>query len=484
MALEAKKKESDELEKLIGELPGEEIPLDIDPEGDEKIPLDPETGLDPEKLETELNDLKDLVQDEINKMMEENPDAEWKDIVKEAKDEKTNRGKTSGKLCVCCEENIVDDDEDYCEDCLEIMRHYPFDWWKWIIPVITIALMVLAFSYFAISFSVYKSTVSANKLVKAGNLNSALTAFDNINTEIKVTDKNYGYRYLNYQIDLYNKLGVEAFEDEQEFLDNYFPGTNINKKRAKKALAAKEEIDAFNKLYENFNAVYNPDGKFEDFLKDFDKKNKGENFSEGYVNYFKYYAATYYGEKTSVIREYAEKVQGTAPEKKSLYLPLLAEVCLNEGKYDDMLKAANELKGFNNDSPYVYMYQAIAYRLQGNLPKALAVCNEGIKVQPQNSLVNYQMAIITLLNGKKEEAYQYASDALAYASDINSFVSASSLASLCAQLLEDKESNDQIVEQIEAYGYEISPQVEQIISGKITIEDVFTKEKGDFKWAQ
>ncbi len=451
---------------------------------DDLIPLDPDTGIDPEQLESELNDLKDLVQDEINKMMEENPDAEWNDIVKEAKEEKANRGKVGKKLCDCCGVNVIDEDEDYCDDCLEGMRHYPIEWWKWIIPFVVIALMVLAFSYFAISFSIYKSTVSANKLVKAGKLNSALETFDNINTEIKVTDKNYGYRYLGYQIDLYNKLGAEAYEDESTFISTYFPGTEVYKKRAAKALKAKENIEDFSELYNTFNKLYDPDGKFEDFIKEFDKAIKGCHYNEGHVYYFKYYAATYYGEKTEVIREYAEKVRDTVPKEKSLYLPLLAEVALNEKNYDEMLSLASELKEFNSDSPYVYMYQAIAYRLQGNLPKALSVCNDGLKVQPTNSLVNYQAAIVNLLDGQTEIANEYAQDAVGYATDVNTFVSASSLAYLCASLVEDAETADAILGQLSEYGYELSTDVDQILKGTKTIEDVFTKEMGDFTWAQ
>ena len=117
--------EGEELLELVEALPGEVI-LDVNPPEDDKIPLDPESGIDPEKLESELSDLKDLVQNEIDKMMEESPDKDWKDIVKEARDAKLARKTSTGKLCECCGENEVDEDETYCESCLETMKHYPF----------------------------------------------------------------------------------------------------------------------------------------------------------------------------------------------------------------------------------------------------------------------------------------------------------------------------------------------------------------------
>ena len=266
----AEDKKMDELEELVKELPGEEIPLNVNPEDDDKIPLDPKTGLDPEKLESELNDLKDLVQGEIDKMMEDNPDASWKEIVKEAKDGKANR--KNGKLCECCGENIVDDDEQYCESCLETMKHYPFSWWKLIIPVIAILLIILSFSYFAISFPIFKETVSANKLIAAGKLDSALSAYDKINAEVKVTDDNFGGRYLKYQIDLYEKMGIDSYEELSKFIDKYYTESQLAKWNNKSVKAEKEKIASYQKLYEYFNDVYNTVKTYDEFETAFDKK--------------------------------------------------------------------------------------------------------------------------------------------------------------------------------------------------------------------
>ncbi len=471
------------LEELVNELPGEEIPLDINPEGDDKIPLDPETGLDPEKLESELNDLKDLVQGEIDKMMEENPDADWKDIVKEAKDEKANRGKSNQKLCECCGENPVDDDEQYCSDCLETMRHYPFEWWKILIPVVAVILVVLAFSYFAISFSVFKSTVSANKLIADGKLSSALSAYDKINAEIKVTDDNFGGRYLRYQVKLYDKIGVDSYEDMSKFIDKYFPGRAIEKKSNKCVKQAKNKVVSYEKLYENLQAVYSEDMTFDKFIKEFENKNFGSDYDKGQENYYKYYAASLFGEDISVLRGFVEKIREVSPNDKSLYLPLLAEVSLNDGKIDDMVNYANELQKWNKESPYAYLYQSIGFRLQGNLPRAIHAANEGLAIESTNTLLNYQVAVINLLDGKLEAAHQYASDAYQYADTQSAYISAASLYSLTSQLLGKNDINAEILSEVSEYGFDISPDVEKIIKGDVTVQDIFTKGQGDFKWA-
>ncbi|MDO5448864.1 MAG: hypothetical protein Q4F70_04590 [Clostridia bacterium] len=478
----AKDKKAEELEELVKELPGEEIPLDVNPEGDDKIPLDPSTGLDPEKLESELNDLKDLVQGEIDKMMEENPDASWKEIVKEAKDGKTKH--SSGKLCECCGENEVDDDEQYCESCLETMKHYPFSWWKLIAPIVAIILLILAFSYFAISFSVFKETVSANKLAKAGKLNSALAAYDSINTEIKVTDDNFGGRYLRYQVDLYEKIGIDKYEDLSEFIEKYFTESDLAKSKNKSVKEAKNKIDSYQKLYDCFNDVYNVSMTYDEFEEAFDEKIKGKDFDQAQIYYYKYYAANVLGEDISIMRENVEKIKEVDPDNKSLYLPLLAEISLNEQKYDDMLSYANELSEFNCESPYVYLYKSVAYRFKGDLTKAAKACNDGLEVNPSDSLINYQMGIINLLMDKPKEALANAQTAYESADTANAYISAASLFYLCAGLQEDNETMDAIDEELSYYGFTLATEVEKVLTDEMTIEDIFTSGKGDFTWAQ
>ena len=478
----AEDKKMDELEELVKELPGEEIPLNVNPEDDDKIPLDPKTGLDPEKLESELNDLKDLVQGEIDKMMEDNPDASWKEIVKEAKDGKANR--KNGKLCECCGETIVDDDEQYCESCLETMKHYPFSWWKLIIPVIAILLIILSFSYFAISFPIFKETVSANKLIAAGKLDSALSAYDKINAEVKVTDDNFGGRYLKYQIDLYEKMGIDSYEELSKFIDKYYTESQLAKWNNKSVKAEKEKIASYQKLYEYFNDVYNTVKTYDEFETAFDKKVAGKDLNEAQIYYYKYYAANVYGEDISVMRKNVEKIREVDPEYKALYLPLFAEISLNEQKYDDMIKYANELSKVNCESPYVYLYKSIAYRFQGDLTKALKTCNDGLKANPTNSLLNYQLGVLNLLSGKEKEALANAQTAYENADTASAFTSASSLYSLCAGLAGDEDTRASIDEELSYYGFSLATEVDKILNGEMSVEDLFTKGKGDFTWAQ
>ncbi|MBO4446271.1 MAG: hypothetical protein J5782_04925 [Clostridia bacterium] len=422
------------------------------------------------------------MQGEIDKMLEENPDAEWSDIVKEAKEDKKNRKNKTKKLCECCGENEIDEDEQYCEDCLNVMKHYPFVWWKYLIPVFAVVLVFLALSYFAISFSVFQGTVSANKLIKAGKLNSALNAYDKINAEIKVTDENFGSRYLKYQVGLYETLGVDQYDNALKFIEKYYDGTKIDKRSNKDVKAFRDDIKSYEKLYEKFTTAYSAADDYKTFVEVFDELTKLADYNPAHIYYYKYYAANVMGEDISVMRENVEKIKEVSPESKTLYLPLLAEISLNEGKYDDMVKYADELKSVNAESPYVYLYQAVAYRFKGDLAKAAKALNDGLKTSPANSLLNYQMGIVCLLQGKQKEAFSFAATAYEQADTANAYVSAASLYSLCAQLIGETEVNESIIAEVEQYGYPISDDVQKVIDGELTVEKLFTEGKRDFSW--
>lgn len=415
-------------------------------------------------------------------MLEENPDTEWKDIVKEAKDGKAAK-KGGKKLCECCGENEISEDEQYCESCLEVMKHYPFSWWKYLIPVLAVVLVFLSLSYFAISFSVFQGTVSANKLIKAGKLNSALAAYDKVNAEIKVTDENFGNRYLKYQTRLYDKLGIDQYDNALKFIEKYFEGSKIDRAYNKDVKAQRDKIKSYEALYSKFTDAYNSSDSYEEFVKNFDEATESGDYDPAHLLYYKYYAANVMGEDTKVMRENVEKIKEVSPESKTLYLPLLAEISLNEGKYDDMVKYADELKEVNSESQYVYLYKSIAYRFKGDLTNAAKACNDGLKVSPADSLLNYQMGIISLLSGKDKEAFQYAATAYEQAQTANSFVSAASLYSLCAQRIGENEVAESIETEVMQYGYPLANEVSKVISGEMTIEDLFLSGKGDFTWS-
>lgn len=459
----------------------EDVPINVDTD-DDKIPLDPETGLDPEQLKSDLEDLRDLFQGEIDKMMD-GTDADWKAIVKAAKDEKlAARSGAKVQLCDCCGERPVNDDGIYCDECLEGMKHYPFRWWNWFIPVVAVIMIFLSCSFFAISFSVYRQTVEAQALVKQNKLVSALEMYDSINAEIKVLDDNYGYKYLRNQVEIYDAIGIDAYEDLNDFIDSYYAGTALSKKRNAYVSNVLQDIKSYTKLYSCFEEAYEDAKDYESFVTAYDALVSEKGYNKALAAYYKYYASLVYNESADVQKSNVDAIKNADPDMKNLYLPLYAELALNEGKYDEVLSYAAEMENCNSENIYVWLYRTIAYRLEGNITLAANACNKGIELDSDDANINYQMAIISLLQGQNKTALHYAEIAYANASTKNTFVASGSMYALCAALNDDSEAYNTVVEEAKSYNYDISPDVKEITEGRKSIEDVFAAGKGDFEW--
>lgn len=450
---------------------------------DDKIPLDPELGIDPEELSNELEGLKDLVQDEITKMMNDNPDTSWRDVVLAAKDEK-EKAKLAKSLptCECCGEAFEGENAHYCDNCLEGMKHYPFEWWKLFIPVLAVALVLLSFSFFAISWPVYQGAVNAEQLASEGKLMSALNKYDAVNTEIKVTDKNYGGKYLRRQVAIYDAIGTDSYEELNNFIDEHFPGIRLENPENASVKAVKEKITSFNKIYDYFMSAYSKAKSYDEFVKQYDKETADKDLEKSLVAYYKYYASLIYEAPSATQLKNIDAIKAADPEFKSLYLPLYAEYYLNQKDYKAVLKYTADLEKYNSESVYVFLYKTVAYRLEGNINMAFTICQKGLNISSSDPMLNYQMGVICLIQGKQKEAKNYASIAYQNADNPNSYTSAASLYSLCAKLTGDEETYESISEEVGKSGYEISGDVSRILDGTLTIEDVFTKDRGDFSW--
>lgn len=479
------KKNTPELEPEVDvaeeEAPIEETPINVDTD-DDKIPLDPETGLDPEQLKADLEGLRDLFQGEIDKMMD-GTDADWKSIVKAAKDEKAAaRLGLNTQMCECCGERPVNEDGVYCDECLEGMKHYPFKWWNYLIPIVTVVMIFLSCSFFAISFSVFRQTAEAQELVRQHKLISALDMYDDINAEIKVLDDNYGYKYLRNQVEIYNTIGIDAYEDLNTFIDQHYTGSALSKKRNASIAEIQNDIKSYTKLYKYFEDAAETAKDYDSFVTAYESLLKGKDYNAALAAYYKYYASLVYNESADVQRANVDAIKAADSEMKSLYLPLYAEISLNEGKYDDVLSFASQMEEYNSENTYVWLYRSIAYRLKGNMTLAANACNEGLKVSSDDANINYQMAIISLIQGQNKTALHYAETAYVNASTQNTFIASGSMYALCSALNNDTEAYNTVIEEIDSYGYKLSPDVKAITEGTKTVEDVFGNGKGDFEW--
>ncbi|NLD29283.1 MAG: hypothetical protein GX658_02700, partial [Clostridiales bacterium] len=219
------------------------------------------------------------------------------------------------------------------------------------------------------------------------------------------------------------------------------------------------------------------------------------------------YACLIYEQGIDTQKKYVEAIKAQGEEYESLYLPLETEIALTEKDYDKALSLCDMLENRNVEDVYAYVYRTVAYRLKGDLKAAASACDAGLKIDGTASTLNYQRAILYLLEGDYKLATAYAEEAHANAATANNYVSACSIYSLVLQeqiadktaaikaakdadtktklkseRADLKSTLESLNTEMEEYGYEVSPDVAKVIAGKKTLDEVFLKGEGDFAW--
>ncbi|MBQ2568445.1 MAG: hypothetical protein II572_08495, partial [Clostridia bacterium] len=252
-------------------------------------PLRPRTE---EELKAELEDLRTMVQGEIDEMREQAPDAEWDDIVKQALYEKQHGIKAEYHrpvMCDICGEHEVVDGTDYCEECLDDMKHYPFEWWQFIIPLMAVFFLVFGILLSHEGWNVYHGTAQAQSLAREGKLMSALDKYGELNGQIAEGSDTYGFQYRKNQVKLLNQTGVQQFGVLDNYLEAYYPN-DLNKWYNRYARQSKERIDEYEAAYNCFEQAAQSSKDFKSLIKAYDKAMEGKDINPAFANYYRYYA--------------------------------------------------------------------------------------------------------------------------------------------------------------------------------------------------
>lgn len=387
-------------------------------------------------------------------------------------------------LCACCGETEIPEDRQYCDKCINYMTHHPFDAWDFSFPVIAVLFLALSVFLTVLSWSAFHSAAKADTYTRADRLSSALSAYSDTDSLLSEKEQKGGWAYLNRRVKVYQKLGVQNFTDTATFLDTNYQKTDLKKPWNRRAKKLSEEVEAYTAAYNYFTTAASSDTvkDFSSFLTAYDSELKGNDYDKAYANYFRYYACLVYDEDAATQKKYVDAIAAEGKHYENLYLPLYAELALNGGEYDKAIEYSSGILEHNKEDAYAYVYRAIAYRMQGNLPKAYHAIQTGLKSNPNNSALNYQMAIYLVLDGNLTQAATYAETAFSYADTVNSYLSAGSLYALIAKERDQSDLYDEIVEDMSGYGYSLSGDVEAVLSGEKTVKEVFLEGKGDFTW--
>ncbi len=431
-------------------------------------PLRPRTE---EELKVELEDLRAMVQGEIDEMREQAPDAEWDDIVKQALYEKQHGIKAEYHrpvMCDICGEHEVVEGTDYCEECLDDMKHYPFEWWQFIIPVMAVFFLVFGILLCHEGWDVYHGTAQAQSLAREGKLMSALDKYGELNGQIAEGSDTYGFQYRKNQVKLLNQTGVQQFGVLDNYLEAYYPN-DLNKWYNRYARQSKERIDEYEAAYNCFEEAAQSSKDFKSLIKTYDKAMEGKDINPAFANYYRYYACLIYEQGIDTQKKYVEAIKAQGEEYESLYLPLETEIALTEKDYDKALSLCDMLENRNVEDVYAYVYRTV----EGDYKLATAYAEEA---HANAATANNYVSACSIYSLVLQEQIADKTAAIKAAKD------ADTKTKLKSERADLKSTLESLNTEMEEYGYEVSPDVAKVIAGKKTLDEVFLKGEGDFAW--
>lgn len=360
-----------------------------------------------------------------------------------------------------------------------------FDWWTFFIPVIAAVFLAFAILFLVNGWSVFSGTAVAQKRAMANRPVSALAKYEEVNNIIDQSNGRYTYgtKYKKNQVKLYNKLGIGYIDYMGSFINTHYTPRELKSPGNGYAKKMQNVYSQYNQAATAFQTAYRSSKDYKSLIKNFDKE-AGSKVDPTFKGFFHYYAALATGQKASVQRRTLDEIKN-----KNYRLPLETEYFLNNKEWASAEKNADKMISRNKEDSYAYGYKAYAQRMNGDLEGATKTLDTALDIDVTNGQLNYQKAVINLINGDYKNAMKYAYQSAAYSSSDESI----SLYALTCELLsrqykkagntKQAETYDNtyksMISMIEQYGATVSPDVQKILSGKKTIADVFLKGNGD-----
>lgn len=439
-------------------------------------------------------------------------------------------------LCCICGEKEKQEDSDYCADCEAEMLKRKIPFLGWIGGLAAVVCSVVAFVMFVLvsapslqiargddyaskkcwytAYNEYRGVSSIVEEVHTilGQTTPLVQTGAGLNLKIIETVSN-SYSPLEAINIAESLLGSDAFEK--------YPGL-------KKYVAIRDEyVNSYEAVMEPIEAMLNGTADKEATYEGISAALGQEGVNDVYINYFLYNTAETFGDTSEVKLKYLDALEKSAGKKAEdyswlyyqdyaselydsgdvegamKYLDALTDsdktkfgayelklrIAIAQGDTDEANRILAEFKSNNEGYDTAYVLEATLLRTQGEYEKVKVLLEEAFEQYDSVPELHRQLALIYLLEGDYDMAfeeaytadsnaymlYAYMGDSSAYTPQLNNTLY------LCSVLCRDKgtgaSENAIYIEEILSYysEEELSEQVLSVISGEKTVEQVLTE---------
>ncbi len=436
-----------------------------------------------------------------------------------------------GSLCERCgkRERYTELDEDYpyCKACREDMKKTRMNGWG-VFFFIACVLACIGYVVSGICMGVISAPVIKGDIYMSQNkFNSAITAYEEALATIDEVNQAGGAEIFDAGSRTYAKL-VKAYRNMGStiYAQNYFSYLGSSDVLDKISYAeTKEYYDEYEKMMNTYSELQNtyaehvnkfyamkekPDvSEAEKYLNELEELKKDEKYDPYMVTYFQYILCTVTENSLDKGIGYLEEIKEGGRAYEFIYSIELSMAYLEKGEYEKAEALCYESLEASPENVGVYQYLMMSKRRQGDYEGALKLAREAEKLaktiytgEEDRTALPYNIpmeeAIVYALMGEKEKAiaaidasYELGNDN----SNLNIMVLLHYLYHVEGTKPTENEDGEKIYDNVDEmydmglatisyygsyYGLSVSENVQAIMDGKKTLEDVFIK--GEVDW--
>ncbi len=452
--------------------------------------------------------------------------------------EETTEEQEEVELCPVCGENALSEDRSYCESCEAGMlkRKPPFLAW-----VCGAAVLLLSVFALVISFLISAPAIQVIKGDIAAENNSWYTAFleySEVDTVANEVNTILGTSPLNNFVKTGKSVKLKLVDavamysnplDAYSYATKYFSEEEIEKDATLRGFKEMQEAyrTSYETLYDGIQMMTSNLSNFEEVHEKFESFRGTEGVEDVYIDYFITAAANYYDIPIEEQLDCFEKIDASAKasgkDYRWLYYVDYVNILNDAGKSEEAIALLDEMivrdntafdyytlkvetqiaqgnieaadetctafEEHNEGYDTAYILRAIVLRCQGETEKAKALLTEALETYGTVPEIYRQLALIYLLEGDYDNAYEqayianttaynlyyYYGDSSAYTVELDNTVY------ICAYLCDklgamSSENAIYITDILASYeGVELSDKLTQIVNGEKTVQEVLTE---------
>lgn len=446
-------------------------------------------------LVKELEEIRDMFQEAIDNaaQSEENDSDSEAELIQELEEysEEDEEEREPLPLCECCNEKEVStlhgEGYPYCEDCRELMKHYPLR----ISGVLAIIAMVVVFGLTAYLSSAKLekalTVLEARSLAGEGKMMSAVQMLYNYASD----DSNDSDKVIEILVDGFLRTGY--ISNAKDIIEKQFTADELEKAGNKKYKKLVEFVDSFTATRTAVEGIVTGAFSGEDFdaeaiiaeleasKEKFIDEEKGIKYNAPIIDYYKYEVLRLSKADLSQQLEVLKAIEKSDKDGlcEWLYLSAMCEVSAKMGDKDLAEKYFDRMRKANAEDMKAYSTLALYYRFL-EVPDAegmIKVCEEASKAATQGDTSYYPtLAVAYLIKGEGALAL----DTMTQYMNSNYYtVSNCNLYALCAAYCGNEDIYNNMEATLKNAGFEMSELVKQYKKDKITVEQAIADMRGD-----